>query len=914
MGATSGADAGRSAPVTAPRLTVPLTEVERGAVRLVGGKGANLGLMVQAGLPVPDGFCVTTAAYALATAGERLEWVLDQLQSVQSEDMEGLTALAAEARQAVLEAPVPEAVEAAVRLACSALAPPGEELAVAVRSSATAEDLGEASFAGQQDTYLNVVGVNAVVDAVRRCWASLWTDRAVAYRASNRVDHRDVQLSAVVQRMVPAVVSGVLFTANPLSGRRDESVIDAVPGLGESLVSGRVNPDHFVVDRATRVIRERRVGEKQVAVRVRPGGGTEVVGTSGSAPACLTDDQVTRVVELGSRVQAQFDAPQDIEWALDPEGQLWLLQTRPITTLFPVPESSPADGLRVYFNMSNAQGVLQPMTPMGIEMFRRIGTGVAALLGFTVDPERGPSPLVAPAGRLFFDITELLRAETGRRLVLTVLGVMEPRSADSIGEVLADGRLGAPRPVPRRRLAALALGVTRRTRLPPHILAAFLRPERARRRAESEMRAFLASSAGAVDGPEQALDRARSLTAQIPRRVMLWVLPPAAAGIFSLGLARRLARRAGIEDDAMAVTRGLPHNVTTEMNLELWALAQRLRGAGFAKQLEESPASELAASYLAGELPDAVQREVAAFLRVYGFRGVAEIDVGVPRWEDDPTHIFGVLANFMRLRDPTLAPDVQFRRAEEGAAEAMRRTLEQVRRSGLRGPARAVVLRVLFSRVRALGGFRESPKFYAVAVLGICRRLLLSVGGELAQAGRIRGPDDVFFLTLAEARAALSGEDQRDLVLARRAEHEREQHRRRQPRLLLSDGTGFYGGAQTAPDGDARTLAGSAASPGTYTGPARVVLDPAGARLEPGEVLVAPSTDPGWTPLFMTAGGLVMEMGGMMSHGSIVAREYGIPAVVGVPGATTAIRTGQLVTVDGEKGLVKLADEGASAG
>ena len=359
----------------------------------------------------------------------------------------------------------------------------------------------------------------------------------------------------------------------------------------------------------------------------------------------------------------------------------------------------------------------------------------------------------------------------------------------------------------------------------------------------------------------------------------------------------------------MVITRGLPHNVTTEMDLELWEITRRLRTAGFGRLLEESPPSELAASYLAGQLPDEVQGQVRQFLQVYGFRGVAEIDVGVPRWEDDPTHVFGVLTNLVRIRDPGLSPDVQFRRAGEAAGEAMRRAIQQARRSGFGGMPRAVLLRYLFRRVRVLGGLRESPKFYAVAALGICRKLLLSVGRELAEAGRIEKPDDVFFLTLAETREALSGKDRRHLVLARRAEYERESRRRRQPRVLLSDGSAFYGERPTTVGGDARTLTGSVASPGVYTGPARVVLDPVGARLEPGEVLVAPSTDPGWTPLFMTAGALVMEMGGMMSHGSIVAREYGIPAVVGVPGATASITSGQVVTVDGEKGLVRLADD-----
>jgi pyruvate,water dikinase len=839
---------------------------------------------------------VTTHAYQLVASGAQLERVTRDLDTIQAEDAKSIESLAARARQALLQAHVPDEVEAAIRRAHAEMAPRGREVAVAVRSSATAEDLGEASFAGQQDTFLNVAGADAVMDAVRHCWASLWTDRAVAYRASQGIDQAHVLLSAVVQEMVPAAVSGVLFTANPMTGRRGEAVLDAVPGLGEALVSGMVNPDHFVVDRANRVISDRNFGDRQPS----PQG-------EGKRQEVLSDQEVMEIVRLGERVEAHYQAPQDIEWSLDQGRRLWLLQARPITTLFPVPPSSPGDGLRVYLNASNLQGVLQPLTPMGIDIFRRIGTGAAALLGVEVDPQRGPGLLQPIASRLFLDITGVLRTTLGRRIALSILGVMEPRSADSIRVALKDPRLGAFRPLPRRRFARGLLGVMTRTRAPARVMRALLTPEKARGRASADADAFLASVAGPVEGSDKTLERVESLAIRIPRELFFRIVPVAAVGIFSLSLARKLGRRVGVEADVMAITGGLPYNVTTQMNLELWEVARRLRQGGFAKLLEESTPSELAARYLAGRLPEPVQLELGAFLHVYGYRGVAEIDIGVARWGDDPSHLFGVLANLMRIREPQLAPDIQFRRAEEAATEAMQLALEKAHRWGPAGLPNAVLLRLLFSRVRALGGLRESPKAYAIAALSRCRTLLLSAGRELAQSGRIRRADDVFFLNLVEARKALSGADQHELVLARRAEYDREFRRRRQPRVLLSDGTSFYGDLPAAAAGDSHTLVGSAASAGVHTGTARVVLDPRGARLEPGEVLIAPSTDPGWTPLFMTAGGLVMEMGGMMSHGSIVAREYGIPAVVGVPGATTAIRTGDVVTVDGANGLVRLA-------
>lgn len=267
---------------------------------------------------------------------------------------------------------------------------------------------------------------------MRRCWASLWIDRAVAYRAAGRVDQRSVRLAAVVQRMVPASVAGVLFTANPLTGRRREVVIDAAPGLGAALVSGSVNPDHFLVDLDSLTITER-----------RPGGGQRSAGAGDGL--CLTDAQVLDLARLGRRVEAHYRSSQDVEWALDARGRLWLLQARPITTLFPVP-STAGSGLRVYFSASLAQGVLQPITPMGLDVFRRAFSAGAGLAGVKVSPERGPAAFVPLAGRPYVDITEPLRTSSGRRLLGTVLGFMEARTGEALREVLSDPRLAGRRP------------------------------------------------------------------------------------------------------------------------------------------------------------------------------------------------------------------------------------------------------------------------------------------------------------------------------------------------------------------------------------------------------------------------------------------------------------------------------------
>ncbi|MEU1876338.1 PEP/pyruvate-binding domain-containing protein [Streptosporangium sp. NPDC020072] len=892
--------------MSASPLILPFSDIGAEALPLAGGKAVNLGVLTRAGFPVPPGVCLTTRAYRAATEGAGLGDVLDALATTPAGDVTALNELAARARALVLAAPVPPEVAEAVRHGVRG--PGGPSGPVAVRSSATAEDLPHASFAGQQDTYLNVVGEEAVLDAVRRCWASLWTDRAVSYRAANGVDHRSVLLAVVIQEMVSSEVAGVMFTANPVTGRRHEAVIDASPGLGEAVVSGSVNPDHFVVDVATGRITGRRPGDKLLAVRPLPGGGVEHVGLGdGTGSACVTDDQVRALAALGGRVEEHYGSPQDTEWAIDADGALWLTQSRPITTLFPVPESAAAraeGGPRIYFSFSVAQGVYAPFTPMGVSAFRLISSSISALAGNPVaDVTAGAPHLTEAAGRLFLDVTGVMRGRAGRAIVPRLLDVMEARSAVVLRGLFDDPRFGVTR---RSVLPALrrVLRIARRFRVPSNVVRAVLNPGATRGRVErlrSRLRAELAPLPESATSLER-LDRVeRTLSARtVP--LLPHVVPGPIAGFAMLGLAARLLGGRARPGELTTVLRGLPHNVTTEMDLALWRLAGRIRrDADAAALLLTVPAADLARRFHDGTLPRTVQRELREFLAVYGVRAVAEIDLGVPRWSEDPTHVLGVLANYLRLDDLSQAPDEVFAR---GAAEAavMIRTLA-ARAGGLRGP----LVRFALGRARALAGLRELPKFLVVTVLAAMRAELAAVGAELASRGVLDSPGDVFFLTIGEVRALLSAPPadpagSRALVAERRAQADRERLRRHLPRVVLSDGTEPEAVATAEPvDG---ALTGTPASAGTVTGTARVVLDPVGAHLEPGEILVCPSTDPGWTPLFLTAGGLVMEMGGANSHGAVVAREYGIPAVVGVAHATEHVVTGLRITVDGTSGTV----------
>jgi phosphohistidine swiveling domain-containing protein len=893
------------------RLVLELGNLGSAPLSQVGGKALNLGKLASAGFSVPPGFCLTTSAYAMTVPREldALASRLDGIGPVEA-STEAETAaiaqrqLAHRARELVGTSPVPPEVAEAVRSAYAAMgATPGagNAPAVAVRSSATTEDLPFASFAGQQDSFLDVVGADAVIEAVRRCWASLWTDRAVAYRSANGISHRDTGLAVVVQLLVDAATAGVLFTANPVTGTRGETVIDASRGPGQAVVSGAVNPDHFAVDSATgRILQLARGRYDAAADDLQP-------GDAGGQPS-LADAQVRALTALGLAAQRLFGEPQDVEWVIDAGGTIWLTQSRPITTLYPLPdpssaepfgaESEPPSDTRVYLCGSLLQGLTRPITPMGL-----------SVLGMWGD-RRSPWTYVSPGLRMYMDLTPVLRSKSGRRALVRMLPLADGRSAAVLPALLDDPRFSViKRPLrkaPVKAAGARGGGPFARpglvTWLVPALIRAVLRPEAALRRARSFEKRLAKDLA--LREPATAfrrLDHAEHAAARTVEGLIRATLPGPATGYTMLAVARWLLRGVAEPRELEAVLRGLPNNVTTEMDLELWRLSVSIAGDPASREafLDKQP-HELAVSYAAGTLPAVAQVGLRGFLERYGHRAVAEIDLGMPRWAEKPDHLLGMISNYLRLKNPEQAPDRQFHRAADHAEARIRSLVERARtRSQLRGRLVALCLH----RSRQLCGLRELPKFYVVTVLGEMHRQLSAIGAEMARTGAVAAAGDVFFLDFDEVRVGLRGADLKGMVTDRRRIYDAELGRRRIPRLLLSDGTdveAVAASAAAAPD----AMVGTPASAGTATGRVRVILDPVGARLEPGEILVAPSTDPGWTPLFMTAGALVMEMGGVISHGAVVAREYGIPAVVGLPDATTRLRTGQTVTVDGAAGTV----------
>ena len=805
---------------------VRLCEIDASMVDVVGGKAAGLGEMVKAGERVPDGFCLTVESY-----------------------------LGRDVPQEAL-------LDAYERLGGGR---------VAVRSSATAEDLPDASFAGQQESFLDIEGADRLIEAVGLCWNSLHSDRAVAYRAAAGID--DAAMAVVVQRMVDPVVAGVMFTANPITGCRTEVVIDAAPGLGTAIVDGTVVPDHYVL-------------RHDVPATPNPDG-------------CLDRVRLEQLRDAGWRLQRHFGSPQDVEWAFDAEGTLWLLQSRPITTLFPLPPDT--GDTRIYLEFGHIQGMLRPCTPMGVALLKLGGGMWFKSVGADVDP-RDPLPRLVPiGGRLYFDLTDLVRNKTMRKQLPTSLAIYGPHVQGAIARAIEDPRFAPQRGLPFR-LGTVLRGAVRLA--PPAIaglVSSLARPASARARAYrgvEEIKRLLVPPTE----PASAAERLRWIITDSHKVVMSpdmrGIVWPLMAGIIAGTAPAGLLGGHASPDELDTVLGGMPYNVTTEMDLALWRLAVNARAHG--DLFLRTPPEKLAARHLAGDLPDI---GMVAFLDRYGMRAAAEIDVGVPRWAEDPAPLFATIANYLRVDTPEQEPDQRFA-AAAAKAEAMIETLSG--RVRAKRPIRGRLAVFLMRRSRRLTGLREIAKFAWLPVIQASRRQLLLIGAELVARELLARPDDIMFLDFDQVHAAVhDGVDFRELVTGRRAEHEREMRRPTVPGALLSDGTDVEALAPKRP-WEEGVLVGMSGAAGRATGRARVIRDPAGAHVEPGEILVAPTTDPGWTPLFMTVAGLVTETGSPVAHGPTVAREYGIPAVICVRDATREIATGQLIAIDGAAGTVRV--------
>jgi rifampicin phosphotransferase len=854
-----------------------LHEVDETQVAVVGGKGAHLGGLSRIdGVRVPVGFCVTTDAFRRIMAdAPSIDDRLDQLSRVDPDDREAIRTLSAEIRRILEDTPLPGDLAAAITRALARL---GEDAAYAVRSSATAEDLPTASFAGQQDTYLNVVGPAAILRHVSRCWASLFTERAVTYRRRRGIDHRAVHMAVVVQQMVFPDAAGILFTADPVTGNRRVVSVEAGFGLGEALVSGLVNADVYTV-RDGEVVAAR-IGTKRLAIRPSPGGGTQeqAIDPELQDQPVLTDAQVVRLAQLGRRIEAHFGRPQDIEWCLAGKD-IQIVQSRPITTLFPVPEAGDQEN-HVYVSVGHQQMMTDPMTPLGLSFWQMTT----------------PAPMAEAGGRLFVDVTQRLASPATRAGLLDALQRSDPLMGDALHTILE--RDGFIRPLPDEGAPGpLFGGSPAPMETDPAIVTELIERSQASVAAAEHDIAMLSGEA-LLDFIQTDMQELKRILFD-PRSHQVFMSAMEAAW----WLNDQLLEWLGEKNAADTLTQSVPHNVTSEMGLALLDVADVIRPhpdvVEFLHHVDDAFLDELATLSGGPEARDAIE----GWLEKYGMRCAGEIDITRPRWAERPSTLVPVILGNVR----NFEPGAGARRFEQGRKEAWAKEQDVLERLQALpdGQEKADEAKQMIDRVRTFIGYREYPKYGMVSRYFVYKQALLREAERLVAAGVLRANDDIFFLRFAELDDVVRTKHVDDELIRRRRDAFTSYQALTPPRVLTSDGEAVTG-TYRRDDVPAGALVGLPVSAGVVEGRARVVLDMAQADLEPGDILVTAYTDPSWTPLFVAIAGLVTEVGGLMTHGAVIAREYGLPAVVGVVDATRLIPDGRRIRVHGTDGYVEI--------
>ena len=853
---------------------------------VVGGKGANLGELSRIkGIQVPDGFCITTEAYKKITGNhQQLNGLLDGLSRLEAEDRVKIGELSGEIRRVIEGIAIPQDIHQEIDRRLSSL---GEKEAYAIRSSATAEDLPTASFAGQQDTYLNIIGNAAILKYISQCWASLFTERAVIYRLKNGFDHRRVLLSVVVQKMVFPQVAGILFTADPVTSNRKVSSIDASFGLGEALVSGLVNADIYKVSNDTVI--DKKVSTKKLAIHALKGGGTkgQEIEPARQNLRALTDEQILQLARIGRKIEEHFGRPQDIEWCLVDET-FHIVQSRPITTLFPIPPANDQEN-HVYVSVGHQQMMTDPMKPLGLSLFQ----------------STAGRPMYEAGGRLFVDVTHELASPVSRKILVDVLGKSDPLIRDALMTILERENFIKSLPddqkesSPGKSNQATSLGKFQtQIEYDPTIVPDLIKRSQA---SLDDVKRNIHTKSGSdlIDFILEDIQQLKKILTD-PRSFAVIMTAMNASSWIN----EKMKEWLGEKNVADTLSQSVPDNITSEMGLELLDVADVIRPypevIDYLRHVRDDHFLDELVELKGG--PE-TQNAIRSFLDKYGMRCAGEIDITKTRWSEKPaTLVAMVLSNIKNLE-----PDAGKRKFEQGRQEASRKERELLDRLKQLpdGEQKANETQRMIGLIRNFAGYREYPKYAIVSRYFVYKKALLKEAERLVRASVIHEKEDIFYLTFEELRDVVRTHELDYQIIGKRKDEHESYEKLTPPRVITSDGE-IVAGKYQRENLPAEAIAGLAVSSGVIEGRARVILNIEDADMEDGDVLVTSFTDPSWTPLFVSIKGLVTEVGGLMTHGAVIAREYVLPAVVGVENATRLIKDGQRIRVNGTDGYVEI--------
>jgi pyruvate,water dikinase len=866
-------------------LVLGFQEMEKTQFLLVGGKGLNLGELSKIeGIPVPEGFCVTTVGYQKAIEQKETYYaLLDRLTRLKAEDRAQIGEISRQIRQIIMEVEVPADVVEAVTHYLSRF---GEEHAYAVRSSATAEDLPHASFAGQQDTYLNIIGKEAILQHISKCWASLFTDRAVIYRMQNGFDHSQVYLSVIVQRMVFPQASGILFTADPITSNRKLLSIEASFGLGEALVSGLVSADCYKVQEGEIV--DKRIATKELAVYGRREGGTETrqIDPDQQKTQTLTEQQILQLARMGRQIEAYFGYPQDIEWCLA-HDTFYIVQSRPITTLYPIPEANDQEN-HVYVSVGHQQMMTDPIKPLGLSFYLLIT----------------PAPMHIAGGRLFVDVTHMLASPVSRETFLNTLGQSDPLIKDAFMtlierdfiKLLPDDRTErSPGNISKGRSSA---GFQAQIENDPAIVSDLIKNSQT---SIEELKQNIQTKSGA-DLFDFILEDLQEL-----KKILF---DPQSSKVFmtamnaSSWINEKMYEWLGEKNAADTLSQSVPNNITSEMGLALLDVADAIRPypevIDYLQHVKDDNFLDEMVKLDGGQ---ETQDAIYAYLNKYGMRCAGEIDISRTRWSEKPIILVPMILSNIKNFEPN-AGNWKF---EQGRQEALKKEQELLDRLKQLpdGEQKAKETKRMIDLIRNFIGYREYPKYGMVNRYFVYKQALLKEAEQLVQAGIIHEKEDIYDLTFEELHEVVRTNKLDYQIISKRKDDYKLYEKLTPPRVITSDGE-IIAGEYKRENLPAEAIVGLPVSTGVIEGRARVILNMEDADLEDGDILVTAFTDPSWTPLFVSIKGLVTEVGGLMTHGAVIAREYGLPAIVGVENATKLIKDGQRIRVHGTEGYIEI--------
>jgi phosphoenolpyruvate synthase/pyruvate phosphate dikinase len=860
-------------------------DIDKTQIMMVGGKGANLGEISKVeGMRVPDGFCISTEAFK-RIIGETppINESLDQLSLLRVEDRNKIGKLSGEIRRLIEGTAIPEDIHRELARHLSVL---GEENAYAVRSSATAEDLPMASFAGQQDTYLNVIGKEAILRHVSKCWASLYTERAVTYRIQNGFDHRKVQLAVVVQKMIFPQVAGILFTADPVTSNRKVSSIDASFGLGEALVSGLVNADIYKV-RDGKVI-AKKISTKKLAVFASQDGGTkeQEIDPERQNRQALTDEQILQLEHMGRKIEEHFGHPQDIEWCLV-DGTFSIVQSRPITTLFPIPEANDQEN-HVYVSVGHQQMMTDPMRPLGLSFFQLTA----------------PRPMPTAGGRLFVDITQELASPAKRDIIVNVLGKSDLLLKDALTTILERGDFikSLPNDIKEPSSSKSNQGVPPAgfqtlNDYDPQIVFNLIKSSQ---KSIDELKRDIQTKSGSVlfDFIPEDIQKFRKSISESQSFGVIMTAMNASSWIND-----KMMDWLGEKNAADTLSQSVPNNITSEMGLELLDVADVIRPypevINYLRDVKDDRFLDELVQFDGGKES---RHAIYAYLNKYGMRCAGEIDITRPRWSEKPTTLVPMILGNIKNVGPN-ASHLKFERGRQEALNKEQELLERLKQLP-DGEQKAKKTKRMIDLVRNLSGYREYPKYGIVSRYFVYKQALLKEAERLVQANLIHEKEDIYYLAFEELHEAARTNELDYQIIRKRKDEYKSYEKLTPPRVITSDGE-IVAGEYKRENLPVDAIVGLPVSSGMIEGRARVVLNLEDAVLEDGDILVTSFTDPSWTPLFVSIKGLVTEVGGLMTHGAVIAREYGLPAVVGVENATKLIKDGQRIRVHGTEGYVE---------